>query len=175
MLRLLDRQPRPTAIFAANLVFITGILRALAANDIRCPGEIEVMASDDAEWLDVFQPRISTVIQPSYEVGVKAAELLLKRIRHPKRPFQTILLEPQLRAGMSATASFSVVAFAHYDQRPRESNAVTFSAIQRSSFLHGRLRIRRWVGDWVGCCQAVRPSISRRQSSRYTAEMLNLV
>ncbi|MEP7365233.1 MAG: substrate-binding domain-containing protein, partial [Acidobacteriota bacterium] len=42
-------------------------------------------------------PRISTVIQPSYEVGVRAAELLLKRIENPKRAFKTILLAPQLR------------------------------------------------------------------------------
>ncbi len=96
-LRLLEHQPRPTAIFAANLVFITGILRVLAANGIQCPGEIEVMCSDDAEWLDVFQPRISTVVQPSYEVGVRAAELLLKRIQHPRRRFEMILLEPELR------------------------------------------------------------------------------
>lgn len=97
VLRLLELHPRPTAIFAANLVFITGILRGLASNGIACPGEIEVMCSDDAEWLDVFQPRISTVVQPSYEVGVRAAGLLLKRIQHPNRPFETILLEPELR------------------------------------------------------------------------------
>lgn len=95
--QLLDQRPRPAAIFAANLVFITGILRALEGCNLKCPDDFEVMCSDDAEWLDVFQPRISTVIQPSYEVGVKAAEMLLKRIRHPKRPFETLLLEPHLR------------------------------------------------------------------------------
>ena len=96
---LLEHQPCPTAIFAANLVFIAGILRVLAAIGIQCPGEIEVMCSDDAEWLDVFQPRISTVAQPSYEVGVRAAELLQKRTQHPRRRFEIILLRPALRIG----------------------------------------------------------------------------
>lgn len=94
---LLGLHPRPSAAFAANLVFITGILRALEASGVSCPAEFEVLCSDDAEWLDVFQPRITTVIQPSYEVGARAAELLLRRIRHPKRPFETVLLEPRLR------------------------------------------------------------------------------
>ena len=54
------------------------------------------MSSDDSEWLDVFEPRISTIAQPSYEMGAKAAELLLKRIKAPNRRFEQIVLEPEL-------------------------------------------------------------------------------
>jgi LacI family transcriptional regulator len=79
-----------------NFLMMTGVLRALQERGVRCPQEVEVISSDDSEWLDVFTPRISTVAQPSYEMGEKAAQLLLKRIRAPKRGFEQIVLEPEL-------------------------------------------------------------------------------
>jgi len=87
----------PTAVFAANFLMMTGVLRALKEAKLRCPEDVEVMSSDDSEWLDVFRPRISTVAQPSYGMGVKAAELLLKRMRTPNRRFEQIVLKPELR------------------------------------------------------------------------------
>ena len=37
------------------------------------------------------------VVQPSYELGVKAAGVLLKRLRHPNRKPERLLLRPTLR------------------------------------------------------------------------------
>ncbi|HEY3456022.1 MAG TPA: LacI family DNA-binding transcriptional regulator [Bryobacteraceae bacterium] len=94
---LLSRKSRPTAIFAANFLLLTGALRAIQEADLRVPKDIEVMSSDDSEWLDVFTPRISTVAQPSYEMGSQAAGLLLKRIKTPGRRYAKIVLPPELR------------------------------------------------------------------------------
>jgi DNA-binding LacI/PurR family transcriptional regulator len=95
--QLLDSSDPPTAVFADNLMIATGILRTLQERGLRCPEDMEVVSSDDAEWLDVFRPAITTIVQPSYELGEQSAELLLKRIRHPKRPHQKILLKPLLK------------------------------------------------------------------------------
>ena len=81
-LKLLDLDQPPTAIFADDLVLMTGALHALHERRISCPADLEVMSSDDAEWLDVFSPPISTVVQPAYELGEIAATLLMKRIKH---------------------------------------------------------------------------------------------
>jgi LacI family transcriptional regulator len=96
-LTLLDLPQPPTAIFADNLVISTGILKAFRERGIRSPADVEVVSSDDADWLDVFDPPITTVVQPSYELGAQAAELLLRRIRHPRRPYQKVLLKPEMR------------------------------------------------------------------------------
>jgi LacI family transcriptional regulator len=69
----------------------------LRERNISCPKEMEVMSSDDAEWLDVFEPSISTVVQPSYDLGRAAAELLLRRFRHPTSKFRKVLLQPSLK------------------------------------------------------------------------------
>jgi DNA-binding LacI/PurR family transcriptional regulator len=96
-MRLLTVSPRPTAIFAANFPMMTGVLRALKERRLRCPKDVQVISSDDSEWLDVFRPAISTIVQPSYEMGEHAADLLLKRMQQPSRKFETVVLTPELR------------------------------------------------------------------------------
>jgi LacI family transcriptional regulator len=96
-LALLDLDSPPTAIFASSFPVMTGVLTALKERGLTCPAEVEVMSSDEHEWLDLFEPRISTVVQPNYTMGAEAAQLLLKRVRHPKRRCQSIVLAPELR------------------------------------------------------------------------------
>ncbi|HET8547633.1 MAG TPA: LacI family DNA-binding transcriptional regulator [Bryobacteraceae bacterium] len=94
--RLLDLSGPPTAIFAANFLMMTGVLRALKERGLRCPQDVQVLSSDDSEWLDVFSPPITTVVQPSYSMGERAADLLLKRMQQLGRKFETVLLDPEL-------------------------------------------------------------------------------
>src|SRR5262249_13184256 len=51
-LRFLDLPEPPTAIFAANFLMMTGVLKALQERHVRCPRGVEVISSDDSEWLD---------------------------------------------------------------------------------------------------------------------------
>jgi LacI family transcriptional regulator len=106
-LHLLELQERPTAVFVDNLMTTTGVLRALQQKRLRCPYDVEILSSDDAEWLDMFQPPISTIAQPSHQLGALAAQLLLKRIAHPKRRYETILLKPELRVRVSGALAES--------------------------------------------------------------------
>jgi len=57
-----------------------GALRAIFDLGIRCPGEIALVSFDDLEWFNYIQPRVSAVAQPTYELGARAAERLLRRI-----------------------------------------------------------------------------------------------
>jgi LacI family transcriptional regulator len=94
-MRLLDRKQLPDAIFVDDLVLTIGVVRALQAKDL--VGQIEVLSSDDAEWLDVFHLPITTIVQPSQAVGREAARLLLARLQEPERPAERILLKPELK------------------------------------------------------------------------------
>ncbi|MEZ5395962.1 MAG: substrate-binding domain-containing protein [Bryobacterales bacterium] len=55
------------------------------------------MTWSDSPLLDVFDPPISTIQQPSYEMGVRAAELVLSRIEKPEAPPTSIILPAELR------------------------------------------------------------------------------
>jgi LacI family transcriptional regulator len=76
----LDEKPRPTAIFAANNFIAFGALKAVREAGLGVPQDISIAVFDDlpAEW--VQQPFLTSVWQPAYEIGTKAAELLLGRL-----------------------------------------------------------------------------------------------
>lgn len=95
-LEMLRQSERPTAIFAANFLMMTGVLAAVRELQLRCPDDVEIVTSDESEWLDVFDPPISTVVQPSFEMGERAAGLLLDRIANPARPPRRVILTPEL-------------------------------------------------------------------------------
>jgi LacI family transcriptional regulator len=96
-LRLLELPEPPDAIFASNFLMMTGVLGALNERGLKVPADVDVMSSDDSEWLDVFEPKISVVLQPSYEMGVAAAKLLLERIEEPGKPPRKVVLKPSLK------------------------------------------------------------------------------
>jgi len=78
--QVIEAKPRPTAIFAANNFIAFGAMRAIREAGLRVPDDISLVAFDDLppEW--VFDPMLTVVTQPAYEIGTKAAELLLERL-----------------------------------------------------------------------------------------------
>jgi LacI family transcriptional regulator len=94
---LLGLALRPTAIFATNNLMAIGLMQALAERGLRCPGDVSVACFDDFEWASVFRPRLTTVAQPTYEMGAKAVELLFARLdgSSPLGP-REIVLSPAL-------------------------------------------------------------------------------
>lgn len=77
---LLKLAEPPTAVFVSNALMTLGFLRALNEAGVRCPRDVALVSFDDMDWFDFSQPKISAVAQPAYELGAKAAELLVKRI-----------------------------------------------------------------------------------------------
>lgn len=86
----------PTAIIAANNLMVLGVMKALIDLEIRVPEDMAVAAFDDCEWAALFRPRLTTVVQPCRDIGQKAAELLLERIRNKGGTPQRIYFQPQL-------------------------------------------------------------------------------
>jgi len=57
-----------------------GALRAFLDCGLRTPEDIAFATFDELTVDDLFTPSITTVVQPAYEIGFKAAEILLQRI-----------------------------------------------------------------------------------------------
>jgi LacI family transcriptional regulator len=79
-LKLLDLDPRPTALFVSSNKLTIGAMAAIHDRGLRCPGDISVIGYDDYDWEEAFRPRLTAVAQPSYLIGQRAAELLISRI-----------------------------------------------------------------------------------------------
>lgn len=45
-----------------------------------CPRDISILGFDDFDWAANFRPRLTTVAQPSLEMGKQAAQMLLRKI-----------------------------------------------------------------------------------------------
>jgi len=96
-LALLRLSRRPTAIFATNNVMAIGLMRAVAEQGLRCPEDLSVACFDDFEWASVFRPRLTTVAQPTYDMGAKAADLLFTRLEGTlSGDPQEVVLSPSL-------------------------------------------------------------------------------
>jgi DNA-binding LacI/PurR family transcriptional regulator len=78
--QLMAKKGRPSALIASNGV--TGIyaLRTLYELGLSTPKDIAFVSIDELMTDELFQPRITSVLQPTYEIGYRAVEVLLKRI-----------------------------------------------------------------------------------------------
>src|SRR5204862_6569924 len=96
-LRLLDLNPRPTAIFIASNKLTIGAMAAIHDRGLRCPQDISVIGYDDYDWEEAFRPRLTAVAQPSYLLGQRGAELLISRIIGAKGgPFEQVVVPSRL-------------------------------------------------------------------------------
>jgi len=78
--KLLSYPDRPTAVFATNNLMTIGALTAIHELRLRCPQDVSMVGFDDAEWMNAFDPTITTIAQDAYKIGSTATQLLLNRL-----------------------------------------------------------------------------------------------
>lgn len=68
---------RPTAIFCVNDLTALGAMRALREHQISVPGQMAVVGYDDIGFAAELAIPLTSVRQPTHELGFRAADLLL--------------------------------------------------------------------------------------------------
>jgi LacI family transcriptional regulator len=96
MAGLLDLPEPPDAVFVANNLMAVGALDCLRARGITVPDRIGVVGFDDLPWPGLVRPALTTVSQPTYELGRVAAQLLSERIEDRDREPATVVLKTEL-------------------------------------------------------------------------------
>ena len=93
-----DRATRPTALFATNGVTGLAALRAMYAMGVTTPNDIACVTFDELTTEDFFRPGITSVVQPAYDIGHRAVEVLLRRIanRPGNLPLEKVRLPAKL-------------------------------------------------------------------------------
>lgn len=66
---LLAAGPPPTAVFAANDEMAVGAIRALRRAGLRVPQDVSVMGIDDQRIAALYEPPLSTVHLPTFDIG----------------------------------------------------------------------------------------------------------
>ena len=93
---LLELADPPEALFATNNLMTVGALECLARKGLRAPDDIAIVGFDDIPWADLVVPSLTTVAQPTYELGRTAGLLLKDRTASPGRPPSTVTLRTEL-------------------------------------------------------------------------------
>jgi LacI family transcriptional regulator len=102
---LLQLEERPTALFATNGVTGLAALRSLYAVGLSTPKDFSFVTFDEVTAEDFFRPGITSVVQPTFDMGHRAVEVLLRRIEkgEAKKPRERVRLPATLSVRESSS------------------------------------------------------------------------
>lgn len=97
---------RATALFVCNGVMALGALEAFDGLKIRCPEDMALATFDEPSGDHASRPHITAVVQPSYEMGSRAAGILMDRIEgRLGTPAHVVRVRPKLEVRASTMPS----------------------------------------------------------------------
>jgi LacI family transcriptional regulator len=86
----------PDAIFCGNDTTALTSMIYLRDKGVRIPEEVGIVGFSNEPFSRVVSPSISTIAQPGFLMGQKAAELILRQIENKDKTFQTLVLPTEL-------------------------------------------------------------------------------
>jgi LacI family transcriptional regulator len=93
---LLDRRPDTTAIVAANDLIAMGCYDVANERDLQIGVDLSVVGYNDMLFADKLCPPMTTVRVPHYQLGLRAAQMVLNLINDPDAAPEQVRLEPTL-------------------------------------------------------------------------------
>ncbi len=93
---LLDLEEPPTAIFACNDMMAVGVLHAIDETGLSVPEDISIVGFDDIPLASFTPPPLTTISQPSQEMGFLAAKMVIDRTENQSIPVRHEILSTSL-------------------------------------------------------------------------------
>jgi len=75
-----DKDGRPDAILAASPRFGMLTVKSCHMLGIRIPQDVRIVAVGSSNFFELIHPTLSSIELPLYDMGLKAAEMVLKAI-----------------------------------------------------------------------------------------------
>ncbi len=86
----------PTAVFVCNDMMAMGVISAANRYNVAVPGDLSVIGYDDIKLAKYICPALTTIHQPKFNLGQKAFDTLLDKIKSNREESVEINLEPTL-------------------------------------------------------------------------------
>lgn len=87
---------RPTAVFTFNDFVAIPVIRALLDIGLQVPHDISVIGFDDDEASQFLNPPLASIRAPIYEMGMEAAEMLLRLIGGEQIDSRQVILQTKV-------------------------------------------------------------------------------
>ena len=81
---LIKKNFLPDAIFAVNDPVAIGAYQKIKEAGLKIPEDVAVVGFSNNRVSNLVEPQMTTISQPSYEMGKKAAEILIEKIKNKK-------------------------------------------------------------------------------------------
>lgn len=107
---LLRLKNPPTAVFAASDLMAIGAIMAVKERGLRVPEDVSILGYDDLLLSEIYSPRLTTIRQPKYEIGVQSAEMLIRQIEQMRSGKASIYQYEQIRNEFIIRESVAFVA-----------------------------------------------------------------
>ncbi|PKE29422.1 cytochrome-c peroxidase [Rahnella sp. AA] len=102
MEQLLQADIRPDAVFAVSDTLAAGAMRAIEEAGLKIPQDVAVIGFDGTELAEMVSPQLTTIEQPSRDIGRQAVSLLLRKIDNPEAPAERLMMDWHFIARASA-------------------------------------------------------------------------
>ena len=99
--RLLALEPLPDGVFFVSDVIAVGAQRAFIDAGLRVPDDISVCGFDDIELARICTPMLTTVAQPTQEIGRQAGQMLFTLLAGKELAERRVVLDYALRKRQS--------------------------------------------------------------------------
>lgn len=96
--QLLKLKNRPDAVFCGNDTTALSAILYLKEVGIKVPEDIAIVGFSNEPFSEVVTPSISTIKQPGFEMGQKAAQMLIKQIENKEQTatYETVTMPTEL-------------------------------------------------------------------------------
>lgn len=94
--KLLALKNPPTAMFAACDTLALGAFKALKEAGLKVPDDIALVGFDNLMFAPLLEVPLTTIAQPFKDIGGRAIDILLDKIKDKSSPVKQIVLKPEL-------------------------------------------------------------------------------
>ncbi len=92
----LDSGVEFNALVTSNDYVALGAIKAISERGMKIPEDIAIIGFDDSRFSSYLPVPLTTIHQPSKEVGITAFQVLLNRMQNPELPVEEMILKPTL-------------------------------------------------------------------------------
>lgn len=98
------KKKQMTGLFACNDLMAYGAYKAIKACGYKIPEDVSIVGFDDIQISQMLETQLTTIKQPTYDMGVSAAKMLISLIEEKRIRKKIVRFEPQLIIRQSTCA-----------------------------------------------------------------------